>query len=398
MKRLLTLILIATPFTSMLLVIINSLVSAPLQFESSALCLDQSDEKSSKTEIISKRPMKIDDLFSYKRIADPQPSPDGEWIVYQVTTVNLESNRNSTNLWLVKADGSAAPAQLTNTIKSDRHPRWSPDGKTILFESTRSGENQLWKISIQGGEAVQITHLSTGASNAIWSPDGKKIAFVSAVYPEFSEKPFAESDKLNRDKIESIAKSPVKAKVFHQLFYRHWDEYVEEKRQHLFVMETDSTQPRDVTPGDRDAYPTSSTFSVGDDFTFSPDSNYLIFTAVPKDNPAWSTNHEIARVSIRNRSTQWETLTKNPAADSAPQFSPNGEWCAFRCQKIPGYEADKWNLAIVPCKKDGTWSANPQILTQDLDRSVDNFVWLANNTTMFFLLEYPMPAPSCAVY
>src|SRR5262249_32591014 len=158
--------------------------------------------------------------------------------------------------------------------------------------------------------------LSTGASNGVWSPDGAMVAFVSAVYPEFSELPFAESDKKNKEKADEIEKSPVKAKVFTRLFYRPAVEYVEDKRQHLFVQQVayrqvDSPfspdklpdwQPRDVTAGDRDAYPTSTTFSSGDDFTFSPDGTHLVFTAVPEKGEAWSTNYDICRVSVTNTS------------------------------------------------------------------------------------------------
>src|SRR5262249_40933237 len=154
----------------------------------------------------------------------------------------------------------------------------------ILFESNRSGETQLWIINVGGGEATQLTTIATEASNALWSRDGKQIAFVSAVYPEYSEKPFKESNAQNKKKQEEIAKNPVKARVFTKLFFRHWDSYVEDKRQHLFVMsfiDGKAAEPKDVTPGDRDAFPTSMTFETGDNFTFSPDGKYLVFTAVP---------------------------------------------------------------------------------------------------------------------
>src|SRR5207249_5581609 len=132
----------------------------------------------------------------------------------------------SSNLWLAATDGKTPPRQLTTTPKKDRHPRWSPDGKHILFESNRGANNQLWVIDLSGGEARQVTNISTTANTGIWSRDGSHIAFVSSVFPEFSTLPFAESDKKNKEKIDAAEKNPVKAKVFKKLFYRHWDEYV----------------------------------------------------------------------------------------------------------------------------------------------------------------------------
>jgi dipeptidyl aminopeptidase/acylaminoacyl peptidase len=332
-----------------------------------------------------KRSLTIDDLFRFQRVADPQISPDGKWIVYAVTTVDLAGNKTTSNLWLASvADGSRR--QLTTATKKDRHPRWSPNGKQILFESDRSGETQLWLIAPDGGEARQLTTISSEASNGLWSPDGKWIAFVSAVYPEYSDKPFAESDALNKKRKQDAEKNPVKARVFKKLFYRHWDEWVEDKRKHLFVMEAMGGQPRDVTPGDRDAFPTSDTFSSGNDFTFSPDSRYLLYTAVPERNEAWSTNYDICRVPISGGKP--ECLTKdNPAADSGPAFSPDGTKLAYRAQKRAGFEADKWEILVVPCDASGKWLGRPESVTGQLagnkDLSVDEFAWLGNGSLVF---------------
>ncbi len=330
-----------------------------------------------------KRPMKVDDLFAFKRVAAPQISPDGKTVVYQVTTVDLAANTSSTALWRAPTDGKAAPKQLTDPKgKRDSNPRWAPDGERVLFESSRSGSMQLWVVGA-AGEPKQLTDVRTGASSGIWSPDGSHVAFVSSVYPEFSAKPFATSDKLNKEKDEAIEKSPVKAKTFTKLFYRHWDEYVGDKRQHLFVgkLETAQGQPslgviRDVTPGDRDANPTSTTFSSGDDFTFSPDGKHLVFTAVPEKDEAWSTNYDICRVSITNASPKWETLTAdNKAADGGPKFSANGKKLAWRAQKKAGYEADKWDILVADCKPDGTLAGKPFNSTAKYDVSVNEFCW-----------------------
>lgn len=343
-----------------------------------------------------KRPMTIDDLFRFKRVSDPQISPDGKLVVYVVGTVDLDGNKSSSSLWLASTDNKGEARQLTNTTKKDRHPRWSPDGKHILFVSNRGGDNQLWIIDLDGGEARQLTTLSTEAGNAIWSRDGKHIAFVSAVYPEYSDKPFTESDALNKKRKEEIEKSPVKAKVHTKLFYRHWDSYVEDKRQHLFVMAFNGAriaskceiEPKDVTPGDRDAYPTSSTFSTGDNFTFSPDGKYLVFTAVPAKDEAWSTNYEICRVPITGGGKEWEPLTKdNPAADSGPVFSPDGKKLAYRAQKRTGFEADKWDLMVVECDASGAVKSRPRCLTGELDRSVESLVWGIDGVIQFTVEE-----------
>jgi dipeptidyl aminopeptidase/acylaminoacyl peptidase len=334
----------------------------------------------------ARRSLTIDDLFRFKRVADPQISPNGQTVVYTVTSVDLAANSTSSSLWLAPTD-KGEPRQLTNAVgKKDRHPRWSPDGKQILFESNRSGDNQLWLIDLAGGEARQVTRIATEVASARWSPDGKTIAFVSTVFPEYSDKPFAESDALNKKRKEEKEKSPVKARVFTKLFFRHWDEWVEDKRQHLFVTPVVGGEPRDVTPGDRDANPTSSTFSAGDDYTFSPDGKYLVYTASPDRDEAWSTHFEILRVPIAGGPP--ESLTKeNKAASGAPRFSPDGKKLAYRAQRRPGFEADRWELMLVPTDESGAFQGKPKSLTADFDSSVGAPVWLPDNKSVLFSYE-----------
>jgi dipeptidyl aminopeptidase/acylaminoacyl peptidase len=318
-------------------------------------------------------PLTLDDFFAMRRVSDPRISPDGRSVAYVIAAVDMAKNATTSAIWLVPSDGGAA-RQLTNGPKHDRHPRFSPDGKHILFESDRSGENQLWVIEVSGGEARQLTTIASEAKTGIWSPDGKWIAFVSAVYPEFSDKPYAESNAANKQRKEEIEKNPVKARVFNNLFYRHWDSWVEGKRQHLFVMAAAGAEPRDVTAGDLDAYPTSTTFSSGDDFTFTPDSGSLVYTAPPTRDAAWSTNHDLYRVSI-NGGTPENLTAGNAAADCYPRFSPNGKWLAYRAQKRPGYEADRWELMIMPAE-----GGPARSITAQTDASMEAFAWAADET------------------
>lgn len=342
-----------------------------------------------------RRPLKLEDMFRFQRVSEPRLSPDGSQVAYVVTTVDFDKNATSAALWLAPTAGGA-PRQLTNSPgKKDKHPRWSPDGKQILFESNRSGDSQLWLIDLAGGEARQLTSIATEASTGIWSPDGKSIAFVSTVLPEFSDKPYKESNELNKKRKEETEKNPVKARVFKQLFFRHWDEYVEDKRKHLFVMQVPApggtAEPRDVTPGDRDAYPTSSTFSVGDDFTFSPDSKHLVFTATPEKDEAWSTNFDICRVPVAGGKVECLSAA-NAAADSAPRFSPDGQWLAWRAQKKAGYEADRWEIVVT----DAEAKAKPRSVTADLDASADDFLWAPDSATIYFTAEQKAASPIMA--
>ncbi len=266
-------------------------------------------------------PLSLDDLFAMQRLSDAQVSPDGKSVAYVVGEVDKEQNASTSTIWLAPTDGGK-PRQLTGGPKHDRHPRFSPDGSQILFESDRSGDMQLWVLDLSGGgEARQLTTIATEASGGIWSPDGKWIAFQSAVYPEYSDQPYAESNAANKKRMDEVEKSPVKARAFDQLFYRHWDSWVEDKRLHLFVMPAAGGEPRDVTPGDQDAFPTSPTFSVGDDYTFTPDSGALVYTAPPLTEEAWSTNHDIYRVPITGGEPK-NLTPENQGADSCPRLAP----------------------------------------------------------------------------
>ncbi len=331
----------------------------------------------------TKRVMEIDDLYRAKRISDPQISPDGKWIAYVIAAVNKEANNSNSDIWLIPSSGGEA-RQLTFSPKGDNNPRWSPDGKWLSFVSTRNGTPQIFVLNMNsGGEAKQLTTISTGASQQMFSPDGKWLAFISSVYPEFSAMPFKESDKKNAEKDESIENNKVKALVYDKLFMRHWDSWYDFKRQHIFVQAIENGEPKDITPGDRDAVPNSSTFSAGDDYDWSSDGKEIAYTATPENTheEAWSTNHDVFVVNVATG--ERKNLTeKNLAADGFPRYSRDGKYIAYRAQRRAGFEADKWELFLFDRKNNTVKS-----LTEKWDRVVGNFEWTNDSKKLFFPAE-----------
>ena len=132
------------------------------------------------------RPVTHEDVWTMRRLAPPVPSPDGEWLIAQVTEPSYEEDGTVSDLWLVSVDGDREPVRLTASSESEDGVTWSPDSTRIAFSSKR-GEaevSQIYVMNMTGpGEAQQITSLSTGASGPKWSPDGKRLAFESRVYP-----------------------------------------------------------------------------------------------------------------------------------------------------------------------------------------------------------------------
>lgn len=130
------------------------------------------------------RPLHPDDLLALRVASDPQLSPDGAQLAFVSIRVAKEENEYSHQIWLVNAVPGASARPFTAGAKSDRYPRWSPDGSQLAFTTNRSGKDQLWVMETTGGEARQLTRFAEGVSGApVWSPDGSRIAFTATVGP-----------------------------------------------------------------------------------------------------------------------------------------------------------------------------------------------------------------------
>jgi len=304
--------------------------------------------------LLAARPFTPEELLATRRVDDVQVSPDGKWASVTVRQKNLETNKDDKDIWLVPVAGGA-PRQFTRNARSE-HARWSPDGKQLLIVR----EGQLWLYELAGGDGREITRLSGGADGGIFSPDGRWIAFTSDVYPQCSG-----NDACNKERAEKAEKSGIRARIVDHLFARHWSEWKEGKRTHLFLMPAASGSPRDVTPFDSD-WP-SIRVGGGDDFRFTPEGE-LIVSSKPSQREAWSTNGDLWLID-RDGGPPKNLTPDNPGDDAQPRPSPDGRYLAWLSQARDGYEADLWKLKIQD-RKTGR-STTVDIDTDD----VGSFAW-----------------------
>ena len=320
----------------------------------------------------AKHAITFSDLIRMHRVGEAQVSPDGKWVAYMVSTPDLDANRNASNIWIVPAGGGES-LQLTQS-GHDSSPVWSPDGKTIAFLSSRSGESQVYLLSMDGGEARPLTHLSTGADIVKWSPDGKMIAFTSGVYPDCKD------DACNSARDSEKEKDKVKAHVAEHLLYRHWTHWNEGKRSHLFVTAADgSGTPRDLTIGANYDVPPDERGGPAD-LNFSPDSREICFTAVTDPVEAISTNGDLFVVSVSGGEVK--RITKQPGFDGEPTYSPDGKYIAYHAQLTPEYESDRWRVMLFDRA-----SGKIENLTEGFDRSAGELAWSVDSKTIYFTAE-----------
>jgi dipeptidyl aminopeptidase/acylaminoacyl peptidase len=321
-------------------------------------------------------------MIGMHRVTEPEISRDGKWIAYTVTTPDMDANRGASNIWIVSTAGGAE-MQLTRS-GHDSSPVWSPDGKTLAFLSSRSGNSQVYLLSMEGGEAHPLTKLSTGADIVKWSPDGKALAFTSSVYPDCKD------DDCNSKRDAEKEKNKVKAHVAERLLYRHWTHWNEGKRGHLFVIPADgSAAPHDLTLGADYDIPPDERGGPGD-INFSPDSKELCFTAVTDRMEAISTNADLFIVPVAGGEAK--RITTQQGFDGSPVYSPDGKFIAYHAQLTPGYEADRWRVMLYDRQ-----SGKRENLTEGFDRSAEELASSADSKTIFFTAENETQKPVYAM-
>ncbi len=341
----------------------------------------------------SKRPMTFEDMMAMKRLGETAVSPDGKWLAYSVSTVDMEANKSTSQWWLQQIAGGE-PQKLIVTQPGDSGVQFSADGHSVLFLSGREHGQQIWLARFDTATGAtsnpsQLTHNSIEPDNARWSSDGKFIVFSAEVYPDcpaFTEAAASEGsqpDKCNADRVKTAADSKVKAQIFTELLYRHWNHYTGPKRSHLFLVHVENASPttllvRDLTPNDTHDVPP---FSLSGDggFSISPDSKELAFTENPDEVPALSTSAQIYTLDLTNPAAKPVKISTSAGGNFSPTYSPDGKYLAWRSQARAGYESDKFRLMLY----DRTAKTNKDLLPK-FDNWVDEFVWGSDSQRLVF--------------
>jgi len=262
-----------------------------------------------------------EDYFAFEFISDPNVSPDGKLVAYVVTKIDRAQNRRNSSIWTVATDGSRAPWQFTTSPQTSNSPRWSPDGKSLAFLSSRpeagvpgaaaEPRTQVYLLSMTGGEAKRITNIKNGVSQFRWSPDGTRLVIVSRIGPSDNRGDTRAGDAKERSDVRHYKNSS----------YKFNDTgWFDDRRTHLWVVDVKSGDAKQITEGNdwNDSDP-----------QWSPDGKRIAFVS-NRTGKEYDENRNTDVWVINADGTG--TLTKisdHDESDNQPRWSPDGKTIAF---------------------------------------------------------------------
>jgi dipeptidyl aminopeptidase/acylaminoacyl peptidase len=314
-----------------------------------------------------KRVITFNDFYAVKRLGDVKISPDGNYIAYTLSVPKIEENKIITNIWLLDLN-SLQSAPFTEGEESSSAPVWSPDGQFLYYDHG----DQIWKKAVSGGDAIKVTNFVTGAADAVINSKGNSLLFKSKIYPE------CKSEECNGIKKKESEEGKVKARIIDQLLYRHWNEWREGKRSHVFLADSAGKKYTDLTPGDYDTPPIS--LGGSQDYTFSPDGKEVCFVRNTDKIVAASTNNDLFLHDLA--SGKIIRLTRNKGNDNNPHYSPDGKYIAFLSMARAGFESDKYRLMLYD-REQKTFKD----LTKGFNLSAESIIWRPDGKEIFFTVS-----------
>jgi len=330
----------------------------------------------------SPRPITVDDYFQIQTVHDPQLSLDAQWVAYAVDKSTLKTDKNETRIWIIPTSGGDALPMTAEGVSSS-HPRWSPDGKSLAFISTRQGSKpQVWLLNRQGGEAQRLTDLVPYLIDFAWSPDGHKmVLLLKDPKPEDLEaanhKSHDASEASASEENSSEDKKSTKPWVIDRLQFK-LDEvgYLDRRRAHLYVFDLAKKSLTQITSGDYD----------DSEPAWSPDSKLLAFTSnrsTPDPDATYNTDIWTVVANNTNKGAHLTQVTTNPGIDMSPTWSPDGKSIAYVTMIDPKlFDYATHHLAISPAT-----GGPAKVLTLSLDRMVTNPHFSTDGKFIYFVAD-----------
>ena len=337
------------------------------------------------------RPMTEVDLATLKRVAAPTASPDGRWVVFQMTETAAETYKRSTGLWLVDRNAKdAKPVAIADAAgKNETSPAFHPDG-SLYFLSDASGTSQVWRVDPKsaGAPAAQVSDTKADVEGFKISPDGKRLLAWGDIAKECADFGCDAKDK-------GALVGPGTGRLYKDGagFVRHWDHWETPgtySRPFVFNLEGGKATAARAVDGGLIGDSPSKPFGGGEELAWGGDSRTVFFTLRKADrNEPTSTNLDIYSWLVDSRMMPQNLTADNQATDTLPTPSPDGKWLAYAAMARPSYEADRQVLMLRDLSTGET-----RKLTDAWDRSVASIAWAPDGKSLYVtaddVLDHPV--------
>jgi dipeptidyl aminopeptidase/acylaminoacyl peptidase len=308
-------------------------------------------------------------LWKFRRLSDPQLSPDGKTVIFGLSIYDVPTNKSKTNIYKMPFEGGKEELVM-QLSGSQFNQRWIGDDK-IAFISTHEGSTQIYEANINGKNLNRITKIDGGINSFEYSPKMSHILYTKEV----------KVVKDIKDKHPDLPSAEVYAAD--NLMYRHWNHWNDDKFSHIFVAELGKGVIQngiDIMKEEPWDAPLSPYFD-NSEMVWSPDGKTIAYTCrkhIGRDY-AVSTNSDIYLYNIESKQT--ENITKaNKGYDKYPSYSNDGKFIAYESMKTDGYESDKNRLFVYNIE-----DKTRQYLTEDFDQNVSGIQWSVDDKTIYFV-------------
>ncbi|SOB88131.1 Dipeptidyl aminopeptidase/acylaminoacyl peptidase [Sphingomonas guangdongensis] len=330
------------------------------------------------------RTLTIKDVTTLSRVGAPAVSKDGRWLVWQQRETDLANNRGRFDLWrLDLRTRNAAPQKLAAEAEvNETAPEIGSDG-TVYFLSDKGGDDNVWSVPLAGGAARQVTSIPGGIGGFRVAPTLDKLLVFADRKPGA---PSLEQPQVKRDP------NVGSARIYDQLFVRHWDAWATGDRSQIFVLPLAGgvasgwgTPIVGQLAGDTPSKP----FGGTEEIAWSADGRTVYFALREAGRiEATSTNLDIFAAPADGSAAPTNLSADNDATDTFPSVSPDGRWLAWAAMKRAGYEADKLTVMLRNLA-----TGEVRALTEAWDRSASSIAWAPDSRTIYVTADDTGEAP-----